>query len=156
MPWFKVVARRGGKIELLSGDAAKDAKLGEGDVEVGEFHAENEPEAWRQLATANPQIDMEKQRVVITADADAAVAEQKREFEEKVRAETIENLEIPDDTGSPQDEEEVEEEEEEDDPEKPGQKKKVKKTKKVKKEGTGRKKAKSKSSTSSSRGGGRR
>ena len=133
MPYFTVVARRSGKIELLSGERAEDVKLNAGDKEIGEFHAENEPEARRQLVTANPSLNMETMQIAIDADADAAFAEQKAEFMEKVRAEAIDNIELPDDTGSPE-EEEVEEEEEVDDPDNPGQKiKKVKKVKKARK-----------------------
>lgn len=133
MPTFTVIARRGGKIELLSGERAEDVKLNDGDKEIGEFHAENEPEARRQLAVANPGLNMETMQLAVDADADAALAEQKAEFLEKVRAEAIDNIELPDDTGAP-DQEEVEEEVEEDDPDNPGQKiKKVKKVKKAKK-----------------------
>lgn len=128
MAYFTVIARRAGNIELLSGDAAEDVELADGDKNLGEFHAENEPEAWRQLVTANPSINMETKRIAIDADADAALADQKAEFLEKVRSEAIENLELPDDTGAPEEMEEVEEEDE-----KTGEKRKVKKPKKAKK-----------------------
>ena len=135
MAKFTLIARRNGQLELLQGPAAKDVQLNDGDVEVGEFHAENEQEARRQVATANPSVDMTNFRVVIDADADAALAEQKTEFLEKVRAEALDNLEIPDYTGLVEDEEEVEQED-------PKTGEKVKKTKKVKKAPQSRRKAK--------------
>ena len=137
MGYFTVIARRGGKIELLTGDAAEDVELNDGDKNIGEFHAENEPEARRQLATMNPALDMETMRIKVDADADAALAEQKAEFLEKVRSEAIDAIELPDDTGSPEEMEEVDEEVEETDPdtgEKVKKTKKVKRAKKAKKE----------------------
>lgn len=128
MPYFTVIARHGGNVELLSADAAEDVELGEGDKNIGEFHAETEPEAWRQLVTANPSINMETKRLVIDADGDAAVAQQKADFLAKVRKDAINNIELPDDTGAPEEMEEVEEEDAD-----TGEKRTVKKPKKAKK-----------------------
>lgn len=134
MGWFTVVARKDGQVEFLTGDKAKDVKLNDGDRNVGEFHAENEPEARRQFCTLNPSVNMETGKVSVQADSEAAVADQRREFEAGVLADAVDALEIPDDTGDPQEEEEVEHEE--DDPTAEGGKRKV--VKKVKKVGTGR------------------
>lgn len=144
MPLYEVIVRRGGQIQLLAaGEAAERAldELTDDDVHLGSFAAENEQEAWRQLATTNPSVDMEKRRVAVSADAGAALAEQKAEFEEKVRQDAIDALELPDDTGA--EIEEVEEEVEEDDPDRPGEKKKsVRKVKKARGAGSKAKSAK--------------
>jgi len=127
MPYFTVIARQNGQIELLQGDAAEDVELGDGDKKLGEFHAETDTEAKRQLATTNPSIDMDTMRVRVDADADAALADQKAKFLEGVRKKAIDDLELPDDTGAPDETEDVEEE----DPE--SGEKKIKKVKKAKK-----------------------
>lgn len=127
MPYFAVVVRQGGVVELLPGDT-EDLELNDGDKQLGQFHAENEPEAWRQLITANPQIDGETHRLVVDVDGDAEFAEAKQEFLNKAHANVVKKLELPDDTGAPEEMEEVEEEDSE-----TGEVKKVKKPKKTKK-----------------------